>query len=85
MNQTAGIERGPSGRVYTCVGFNSDGGCATSGYFVYGKDWSRIPICVLCMNPMVRAQCDQPACTAEATRINVRTDTGVLVARCECH
>lgn len=84
MNQTTGIERGPSGRVYTCVGFNTDGGCATSGYFIYGKD-AGPPICILCTNPMVRAQCDQSECTSDATRINVEIQTGVLVARCECH
>ena len=76
------VERGPSGKVYTCVGFNSDGGCATSGYFVYGN--VPVPVCVLCRNPMARAQCDHLACTAEATWINV-TGTGVLLACCECH
>lgn len=83
MRSTLGIERGPTGKVYTCAGFNSDGGCATSGYFVYGK--GTIPLCVLCKNPMARAQCGRLRCTAEATRINVEVRTGLIVAACECH
>ena len=83
MKESATIERGPRGKVYTCVGFNSDGGCATSGYFVYGI--GAVCICILCKNQMVRAQCGGSRCTAKATRINVEIGTGLIVARCECH
>lgn len=83
MRQTGGIERGLRGKVYTCAGFNSDGGCATSGYFVYGE--GTIPLCVLCRNLMTQAQCEETGCTQEATRINVEVRTGLILARCECH
>ena len=76
------VERGPSGKVYTCLGRTRDGGCATSGYYVYGKGC--IPTCILCKNLMDRAQCGKPGCTAEATRVDVQ-ETGVIVARCESH